>query len=163
MNRQEYHRQWRRKNPDKVLANKRKENAKKRKNKRFSTLMKTATYLGRTAELSALNFLQNSKDMNENKFCFRGYDILWNGKRINVKSSLLPKKRDYWTFGILNASKNHSQCDFALCMCYLNENGQRKLGKVYLIPSDEYTKGGISIYPQGCKWDKYILDTGDKS
>lgn len=115
------------------------------------------TYRGRKAEEDALKILNGGKLLTRD--CYHAsYDIDWDGKRINVKSSTLrynPKARcDYWHF---TKRQTPDKCDFYLLLGYTNYNLMPE--KAWLVPSNFYKGTSIQISHFGKKnmFQKFVL------
>lgn len=138
--------------------------AKHRKSKTEESLKDTATWLGRKAELHALKILPGAKDMNSPLMNNAGYDIEWNGEKIDVKSDKLFYmkrfgKRTGWKtypqFSFHPKAKSGHACTSYLCIGYKDD----KVVCAYLIPSEKYSKGGITIGCPSKKWKSYEIQT----
>lgn len=94
----ESHRLWYEKNKDtaKCYRERRWKNRPNRPNRPVDLTRNTTNAKGRRFELLALSLLKGSKDENQKNFR-GGYDISWNGMRIEVKMRNL-NKQGYWTF-----------------------------------------------------------------
>lgn len=138
-----YKREWCRKN--------------KNKNKSITDLLKTDTWKGRRAELYALNVLKGAID--NNKIVFnQEYDLLWNGKRVDVKScnlylrkfeegkSIINKRKGQWSF-----NKNKGNSDLYFCVCLIDNKPVCN----YLIPKELFNNG-ITIGEGSSKFNNYI-------
>jgi hypothetical protein len=117
----------------------------------------TTTFCGRKAENDALAILPESKLLTRENY-HAPYDMDWNGKRINVKSTVLKYiKRShcfYWHFTTRQSPKS---CDFFLLLGYINWDD--KPIKIWLVPSDFYPKKHISISQHGKKnmFQKFVF------
>jgi hypothetical protein len=112
-------------------------------------------WIGRKAELDAIEILKNAIDVAGSGNCLP-YDLLWNGKRINVKSCSKPMEQKgylYWHFDIRGKEK----CDYLLCIGYLNEN----IAIALFIPSNAPELPNVSIClpvnGRKNKYSKYVI------
>lgn len=114
----------------------------------------TETWKGRRSEILALSFFKNAKDMNDQIMNNPGFDIEWNGLKIDVKSSngFKNKKHKQWTF--LPSTSGVESCDYYFCMLF-NDN---VLDRIFFIPSNEFGKKGITIGRVSKKWERFLLN-----
>lgn len=110
-----------------------------------SELYRGTTIIGRKFEEIALSILSGSYDCNKDGHC--KWDLLWNGKRIEVKMRNLGVKGK-WHF-----TKKNNDCDYYLLFCCISG----KINRIYFIPADK-TKSCVDIYPNKNKWREYILN-----
>jgi hypothetical protein len=121
-------------------------------------LLKTGgqSALGRRAELFALSILPGAEDTARINPQYP-FDVYWEGKRINVKSSSLQGsvQRPHWMFRV--GAKDKENCDYFACVLYLNEAPYKAL----LIPSNLVPSTGITVpktensrYIEFLIWDK---------
>ncbi len=109
--------------------------------------------IGRYGERIALYLLKGSKDMN-NITTHYPYDIEWNGKKIDVKTSNRrnrPNGKIQYSF-----STKNNDCDYYLLIALDDENFPIRF---LLVPRNEVT--GVSIaftYGTKSKWDKYVME-----
>ena len=118
---------------------------------------RSATYKGLAGEWLALELLYGSKHMN-GEVMNREFDILWNGKRVDVKTCELYKRKlkrgkpakssGWWVF-----NKNKASSDLYFCICLLDGKPLR----AYMIPAKEFG-GGITI-GWNTRHDKYLFRT----
>lgn len=131
--------------------------SRKKRGSTISSLNKSNTWKGRKAELIALQILKGSIDNNKDVLN-RDFDILWNNKKIDVKSCNLYKRKlkrnkpvkkcsGWWVF---NKNKGYSDMYFCICMI---ENIPIKY---YLIPKEDFNNG-ITIGQKSLKYDKYLI------
>ena len=151
----DYGRKYNLEHPEIHLKASRKYAAKHRKSRTKKELNKTSTWIGRRFELDALRILKGSVDLNSEKMNHPKYDLLWNGKRIDVKGKTLwyrKKRSNYlrkkwisyyptgqWTFH----SAKIQHIDFVLCLGY--DRNERSLLRAFLIPASKYPKTGTTI------------------
>ncbi len=112
----------------------------------------TSHGIGRLGERVALQILDGSKDMNK-EHIQHPYDIEWNGKKIDVKTSRVRESRGRKTYSFNVKNKN---CTYYLTVS-LDDNLNVK--RVMLIPTEEVI--GTSIYyveEKESKWDEYIME-----
>lgn len=104
----------------------------------------------------ALRLLTGATDMNKDGLN-KPFDLLWNGKKIDVKScNLFKRKRKrgkkvkecsgWWVFNTRN------DVDYYLCACMIENMPER----YYLIPANA-TQSGISIGYYKSKFNKYLM------
>ena len=132
--------------------------ARKKRNSTKKSLSKSETWKGRRGELIALQILKGSVDMNADGLN-KPYDIKWRGKKIDVKSCNLYKRKNkrgkpvakkqsgWWVF---NKNKNYADKYFCICMA---ENIPIRY---YLIPAKNFNRG-ITIGQKSIKFDKYLI------
>ncbi len=87
---------------------------------------KSSAWVGRKWELFVLDRL-DAVDANAGIMGNEGFDIVWRGKKINVKSRTATADRGRWPFH----ANSKNGCDFFLCLCLV----YGKMKKSYLIPS----------------------------
>jgi len=104
----------------------------------------SATHKGRRMELVGIKLLPGSQDMNTDSRR-HSFDILWRGKKIDVKSC--EKYRNWWVF-----NKGKTQADFYFCFCLVN----KKPIKILMIPAASFGKG-ISVGMKSQKFDRFIF------
>lgn len=109
--------------------------------------------IGRYGERIALRLLKGSKDMNQITTAYP-YDIEWNGKRIDVKTSNRRKRKNgkiQYSF-----STKNPDCDYYLLIALDDENYPVK---ILLVPRTA-VKGVTVAFTYGTKskWDKYIME-----
>lgn len=86
-------------------------------------------------------------------------DVIWNGMKIDVKSCNLFKRKihhgkpaknlfGWWVF---NRNSFKKEIDYFACVCVI----KNKVEKIYLIPTSEFPKSGITI-GQKSKYDKFL-------
>lgn len=116
--------------------------------------------LGRYGEELALGILEGSEDINqENNNNKAPYDILWNGKRIDVKTSIIRRQQyfpesDSRIFKFYTKKKSEKHCDYFLCIG-LDEN--LKPIRTYMIPYDEAPGNTMSFSATNSKYDKFLI------
>ena len=127
-----------------------KENKRSRKSKTRSEYTKTNVYKGMKAEKEAVKILTGSKRVNKRFKAEQPFDVMWDGKRVNVKSSRLANYK--FSFGLAGTQVN---CDYLFCMGYIGD----KLSKCWLIPSNIFpaTKNSVAFGHQSSKFDKYLF------
>lgn len=108
-------------------------------------------YKGVRAEKLATKIL-GAKNLNDNRRRQKDYDLLWNNKKINVKSAHRLQKRKgscrIWCFSL------KGKCDYYFCIAYK----QNKPIKYFLIPSEDVKKyKAISISTKNSKYNKYLF------
>lgn len=125
----------------------------------FTDLTKVGgiTAFGRKAELNALRLLPGSEDATCNDPKKSPFDILWNGKRINVKASTIKSggKGHYtrWTF----QTEKPEQCDYFFCLGY---KGEHHIAVALLIPSNVAPICVSFPTTYNTKWMQYALNDG---
>ena len=103
----------------------------------------TNTTFGRISERHARSILTGSVSMTKDDYHFP-YDLKWEGKRVNVKASVLQYIRTakywYWRFTVKETWKN---CDLFMFLAYMPE----KLAPVraWLVPSSLCHKRMVSM------------------
>jgi len=147
--------EYQRKHPQQHLDANRRYSAKKRKSQTLKDLLNSATWIGRKAEEIAV-YLLNAEDCNKKTMNNSGFDILWNGLKIDVKSrtAYLYKGSLQWAF------HSATKCDLVLCMCFSED--RKKLERIFLIPREFYHKSGITVGKK-TKWDCFQIHLGKKS
>ena len=127
-----------------------KENKRSRKSKTRSEYTKTNVYKGMKAEKEAVKILTGSKRVNKRFKAEQPFDVMWDGKRVNVKSSRLANYK--FSFGLAGTQVN---CDYLFCMGYIGD----KLSKCWLIPSNVFpaTKNSVAFGHKSSKFDKYLF------
>jgi hypothetical protein len=137
---------WKKKHWDQVLDYTRKSKTKKE-------LYSTKYYIGQRAEHDALKILRGSK-LDNIKQRNRSWDLIWKGKKIDVKSSRakVPKqyKSPYWSF---RASKKKIS-NYFLCIGYI----KNKIDKVFLIPNVGQSGFQIPVTSNNSKYYKYLIN-----
>lgn len=109
--------------------------------------------IGRYGERIALNLLEGSKDMNSITTHYP-YDIEWNGKKIDVKTSNKRKRPNGKIQYSFTARNQH--CTHYLLIALDDENNPIKL---LLVPKESVKGVTISFtYGTVSKWDKYELE-----
>ena len=119
------------------------------------TLSNSATWKGRRAEIVAMSMLSGAIDNNKEALN-RGFDILWNGFRVDVKSCNLYKRKTsrgkpvgycggWWVF-----NKNKNDADLYFCICMVDNVPVR----YYLIPHSGFG-GGITVGYKSSKYHQY--------
>lgn len=106
----------------------------------------SATYKGRKWEKYAVDFFKGSEYKNKDVFNNEGYDILWNGVKIDVKSK---EFNEQWSF-----SRENSNTDFYFLVCLVNGS----VYKTLFIPSACMGKSGITIGKKSGH-DKFLIKT----
>lgn len=128
-----------------------------RENYRASSLArktkKGSVWMGRKWEVFAAKLL-GAKDMNKGVMNQVNFDLLWRGKKIEVKAAEhLIHQKGYetrsWTFNTKDPKRSH----YYLLIC-LKEGSPYK---IYLVPSREVPKGGTSLFESTTKYDKFEL------
>lgn len=102
--------------------------------------------IGRKYELIALNILPGSIDVSGKSFK-SPYDILWNGKKIDVKMRNF-NKNNKWQFW----SRNTTNSDYYLLFCCVSGNVE----KIIMLPQ-KYFINGLAIGKLS-KYDRYKLN-----
>lgn len=106
--------------------------------------------LGREAELFVLSLLEGSEDYAK-KDPQAPFDILWYGKRIDVKRSnlLANGHKPWWMF---RTKKNIKEtCDYVACVGYRDDKPEF----VLLIPSSEVPLTGVTVQQASYERSKY--------
>ncbi|MFA6006928.1 MAG: hypothetical protein WC764_04375 [Candidatus Paceibacterota bacterium] len=122
----------------------------------------STTWLGRKWEKWLASKL-NAVDVNADGMG-KPYDLLWDGKRIDVKAHNLyrrKKKRGrpvgkvggWWAF-----SRGIGECDYYFCLCLINGI----LEKAFLIPSSKLPKSGTTIGWKSKKYAEYLILSSDQ-
>lgn len=127
-----------------------KENKRVRKNKLRKDYIKTTVYKGIQAEKDALKFLENAERINKKFKQQQPYDLIWNNKKVNVKSASLSNYK--FSFGLWGTQIN---CDLFFFMGY--ENG--KVIKTWLVPTNIFPpeKNSVAFGHKSSKFDKYLF------
>jgi len=132
--------------------------ARKKYNRTDKGLSISTTWKGRKGELLALKMLKDSVDMNDDGMN-KPYDINWNGKKVDVKSCNLykrkfkrgkPVKGDQMGCWIFNKNKGYS--DLYFCICMIKDIPIR----YYLIPKKDFNNG-ITMGYNSIKFKKYLF------
>ncbi len=115
--------------------------------------LNVATGIGRYGEKLALQLLNNSKDMNEITIHYP-YDIDWDGKKIDVKTSnrrFRPNGKIQYSF-----STKNNNCDYFLLIALDDENFPIR----FLLVPEKEVKGVTVAFTYGVesKWDKYKME-----
>lgn len=109
--------------------------------------------IGRYGERIALQLLKDSKDMNEITTHYP-YDIDWNGKRIDVKTSnrrFRPNGKIQYSF-----STKNNDCDYYLLIALDDENFPIRF---LLVPREEVNGVTVSFtYGTESKWNKFEME-----
>ena len=125
--RKEYLRNWRKKNRPRLRDYFRNYIKQKPKSGKLLCGYAGSSGLGRKYELLALKLLKGSKDCNKETFS-GGWDIEWNGLKIDVKVRNLNKDGFY-----LFSKKPTCKADFFLCFLV-----DKKVKYILLIPKEDY-------------------------
>lgn len=131
--------------------------ARKKRMSTVKSLSNSCTWKGRRAEIFACGFIDGSTDNNAGALN-KGYDLLWNGQRVDVKSCNLYKRKfrrgkktencsGWWVF-----NKNKGYSDYYFCVCMINNIPV----KYYLIPSSAFGRG-ITIGWKSSRYDKFKI------
>lgn len=118
--------------------------------------LSTDVGIGRYGELIALQLLKGSKDMNDITLHYP-YDIEWNQKKIDVKTSnrrLRANGKIQYSF-----STKNNQCDYYLLIALDDENYPVK---ILWVPRTEVS--GVTVaftYGAESKWDKFKLEVNE--
>jgi len=83
--------------------------------------------LGLSFEKKAMELLKGAIHENAEQESKKPWDIVWNGKKIDVKVRNKHKQQKGWGAVV----KNQSEVDYYLVFCLLSE----KIDRIYLIPS----------------------------
>jgi hypothetical protein len=133
--------------------------ARKKRNSTNESLANSKTNKGRKNELLALSLLKNSIDCNDKIMNNKGFDIIWDGKKIDVKSCNLYKRKNKRgkpvninnQFGWWSFNKCSGTADYYFCICNINDVPK----KIYMIPKEKY-KNGITI-SRSSNLDNYLF------
>jgi len=140
------------------LAIYKREWARKKRGSTEKSLNNSQTWKGRKSELIALNILNGAIDQNKD-IMNKSFDLLYKGKKIDVKSCNLYKRKNKrgipvkseqagcWIF-----NKNKGYSDKYFCICLIKDIPVR----YYLIPKEIFNKG-ITIGHCSKKFDKYLI------
>lgn len=156
-----YQSKWRAKNREMVNARERlwrKNNKEKTKlyNKRYQKkinkhkgkeLLKTPVWIARNVEMKILGMLDNTIDMNDYRMNNKDYDILWNGKKVDIKSSSLHSKKDRDVQHYSFRRQRDNDCDLYLCAGTING----KIRHLYIIPKQEFRMQTLCVNPFNSK------------
>jgi hypothetical protein len=140
---------WAKANPERRRAIARKYNRKRAKATKDS-LINSATWKGRRAELHTMNVLGNCTDNNESGMN-KSFDLFWEGKRVDVKSCNLyarpgKKKGKWWVF-----NKNKGEADYYFCIGLVDD----KPVKYWMIPAPAFGKSTTIGFIKS-KYEKYV-------
>lgn len=118
-------------------------------------LKKGSVWMGRKWEIFAAHLL-GAKDMNEDVMNQTDFDLLWNGKRVEVKSAeLLIHQKGFksrsWSFRTGDTKRSH----YYLLICLKNGSPY----KIYLVPSSRVPKGGTSLFEATTKYNRFEIKT----
>lgn len=114
-------------------------------------LDKTNAYRGFNAEKLVMSLISNGKHLTEQNM-LSPYDIEWNGRKIDVKSSSIHITDNWLHWGFKLRGKK-TEIDFYLCVGYSNE-GQR----FFLVPFEKAPKYNLSIPVDGeSKYYRYEI------
>lgn len=165
--RREYSRRYQIEHPEVHKKASRKYCEKHRKSRTEAELKSTATWIGRRCEIDAMNILRGSDDLNAEKMNYPGFDLLWEGKKIDVKGKRLWRRRKnkvyirktweghvskgQWTFHANESGK----AEYILCLGY-SEDGKTLL-RAFLIPKASYGRYGVTVMEGGGKFSCFEL------
>ena len=142
----EYDKIWQSTHAEKMREYNRRSYLKKKKIRESERGLVGRCGMGRKYELLALDLLPGSIDCNTDSFHGK-YDIIWNNKKIDVKSSEWRSKDNAWQFRLSNTEYQ----DALLLFCL--ECG--KVVKVLLVPINELSSKENIFIGMGSKYDKY--------
>lgn len=130
-----------------VVCTKRSWNRRKRPN--VNKVINTASYIGRRGELLATQILEGAEDMNASSFGNPGFDLMWNGAKVDVKCKNYTRHRGskQWSFCFSSTDK-----DYYLLICLEDD----EIVKALYIPSNSIPSGGITV-GENSKYDKYKI------
>lgn len=124
---------------------------------------KTNTSFGKKAEQHALLYFPEAELITLNNY-HAPYDILWEGKRINVKATKLVylEAAGAWYFKF-TTNKGWDTCDMFLFLGY--ETGIEYPTKAWLVPKEECSRTTTTL-SKGCKkskFAKYVIEREAKN
>jgi hypothetical protein len=105
--------------------------------------------LGSKGELIALSILKGSQLIRNSNF-----DLLWKGKKIEVKIANF-NKRKRWEF---NTRRQKNKTDFFLLICIAKD--KKYLEKIYFIPDKKFNNLNICIFKKTIKYKKFEIRSG---
>ncbi len=157
--------EWRRKNPKRAKFIEQRSNNKPEK-KLYARLWQrqksrdtyienknSTSYIGKHFEKIACTLLKNAHCVDKEFEKPHSFDIFWEGKKVDVKSSIphniKGKKAKVFKFHLRR--KDHTDYFFLICRKGLAPT------KAYLIPSDKITSKDIGIGETKSKFDIYLF------
>lgn len=110
--------------------------------------------LGRHGELLVLELLEGAVDNNLDNCNASGYDILFRGIKIDVKTSSLKVSKSTGKNGSWGFEMSSSGCDYYVLV---GLNKKKKISSLFLIPYKDINQRTVTISAGKSKWDKYMV------